>query len=154
MLQAMAMNPALARQLEANPGAAAMLNNPEMLRQMMNPANMQAMLQMQQAMGQLQASGIMPQTPAGMGGFGGMPGLGMPATPGVAPGLDFSSLFGGLPGASIPPAASPATPAVRFASQLQQLQDMGFSDEAANLQALSATGGNVTAAVERLLGGH
>eukprot|EP01035_Chromulina_nebulosa_P010858 gene10858-14557_t len=45
-------------------------------------------------------------------------------------------------------------PETRFASQLQQLQDMGFADRAANIQALLFTGGNVNAAVERLLGGR
>lgn len=39
-----------------------------------------------------------------------------------------------------------------YASQLSQLQDMGFVDTQANIQALRATGGNVHAAVERLLG--
>jgi len=33
------------------------------------------------------------------------------------------------------------------------LNDMGFFDPVANLQALVSTGGNVNAAVERLLGG-
>lgn len=42
-------------------------------------------------------------------------------------------------------------PNVRFASQLAQLREMGFYDEAENIQALLATGGNVNAAIERLL---
>jgi ubiquilin len=33
------------------------------------------------------------------------------------------------------------------------LQDMGFFDRDANIRALQATGGNVNAAVERLLSG-
>lgn len=33
------------------------------------------------------------------------------------------------------------------------LQDMGFSDREANIRALQATGGNVNAAVDRLLQG-
>jgi ubiquilin len=44
-------------------------------------------------------------------------------------------------------------PAARFASQISQLCDMGFLDTDANLRALIATGGNVNAAVERLLSG-
>lgn len=44
--------------------------------------------------------------------------------------------------------------AQRYATQLSQLEAMGFTDNEANLRALSATGGNVNAAVERLLGGH
>ena len=80
--------------------------------------------------------------------------------------LNFDSLFVNEP--SLSPAAHPPAPnnpfsapqplpsqdpAVRFAAQLQQLQDMGFSDGAANLQALVRTNGNVNAAVERLLSG-
>jgi ubiquilin len=53
----------------------------------------------------------------------------------------------------MPPAAppAPADPATTYASQQQQLQDMGFGDTAANLRALVQTQGNVNAAVERLL---
>lgn len=40
-----------------------------------------------------------------------------------------------------------------YATQLEQLRDMGFFDQAENLRALNATGGNVHAAVERLLNG-
>ena len=56
-------------------------------------------------------------------------------------------------GAAAAPGApgTPAPPRERFATQLQKLSDMGFTDEAANLTALQATGGNVNAAVERLL---
>lgn len=77
------------------------------------------------------------------------------AAAGGQPQLNFSSLFGPAGGAApaTTAAAPPQDPAVRFASQLQQLQDMGFSDQAANLAALQATGGSVNAAVERLLGG-
>jgi ubiquilin len=42
-------------------------------------------------------------------------------------------------------------PEVRFAVQLQQLQDMGFPNQQANIAALQATNGNVEAAIERLL---
>lgn len=39
-----------------------------------------------------------------------------------------------------------------YATQLSQLQEMGFFDTRENIQALMATAGNVHAAVERLLG--
>lgn len=39
-----------------------------------------------------------------------------------------------------------------YASQLAQLQEMGFFDTQENIRALVATAGNVHAAVERLLG--
>lgn len=56
---------------------------------------------------------------------------------------DLSSMLGG-------PAAV-RDPETTYARQLQQLQDMGFIDRDANVRALQATGGNVNAAVERLL---
>merc|ERR1740129_1445146 len=43
--------------------------------------------------------------------------------------------------------------ATMFANQLNQLNNMGFTDTDANLQALIATGGNVQAAIDRLLQG-
>eukprot|EP00043_Microstomoeca_roanoka_P006178 m.60825 g.60825 ORF g.60825 m.60825 type:complete len:528 (+) comp13306_c1_seq1:219-1802(+) len=62
--------------------------------------------------------------------------------------------FPGFPGFQ-PPSPAPSQqavdPAVRYASQQQQLQDMGFTDTAANLRALTATNGNVHLAVQRLL---
>jgi ubiquilin len=42
-------------------------------------------------------------------------------------------------------------PEERFATQLAQLQEMGFFDTQENIRALTATAGNVNAAVERLL---
>lgn len=44
-------------------------------------------------------------------------------------------------------------PEQRFQVQLDQLASMGFHDRAANIQALTATGGDVNAAIERLIGG-
>jgi len=46
------------------------------------------------------------------------------------------------------------SPEARFAVQLQQLNDMGFNDQEANIRCLTATAGNVNAAIERLLGGQ
>ncbi|XP_006876558.1 PREDICTED: ubiquilin-2-like isoform X3 [Chrysochloris asiatica] len=43
-------------------------------------------------------------------------------------------------------------PEVRFHQQLEQLNAMGFLNREANLQALIATGGDINAAIERLLG--
>ncbi len=145
-----------------NPQVRAMLSNPDMLRQMSNPAVMQAMMQMQQGMNTLQGMGM----GMGMNPFA-TPGAYNPyASPSVTPalaGLNFSSLLGSAGGAApvpvapvapVAPVVAAVDPAVRFASQLQQLQDMGFPDRAANLRALQATGGNVNAAVERLLNGN
>ena len=116
-----------------------MMSNPEFIRQMTNPSTLQAALQMQQAMQTLQNNGIslpgttaggMPGMPGGMagmpGGFGGMGGS--PFGGGMSGGLDFSSLLnggaaGGVGGSAAPPVVDAAT---RFASQLQQLRNMGF----------------------------
>lgn len=43
------------------------------------------------------------------------------------------------------------SPVMRFATQLQQLQSMGFFDPHENIQALTATNGNINAAIELLL---
>ena len=43
---------------------------------------------------------------------------------------------------------------VQFSSQLQQLEAMGFVNREQNLQALALTGGNVEAAVDRILSGN
>jgi len=112
----------------------------------------------------------------GMGllGYGGNAAAGVgpqpPATPvaGAPPAQpDFSSMLTNVlasmnqPAANLPaagatpqaPAAPAVSPEIRYSSQLSQLCDMGFFDSAANLRALVATGGNVNAAVERLLSG-
>ncbi|KAJ7227144.1 ubiquitin family-domain-containing protein [Mycena pura] len=52
-----------------------------------------------------------------------------------------------------PPPADARPPEERFQVQLQQLQDMGFSNAAQNVRALLATGGNVHSAIEYILGG-
>jgi len=97
----------------------------------------------------------------GMGAnpFAGMGATGGPTTGANPPPLDFSALLGGAPFGATPgtttttttTAVPPADPATRFAPQLQQLQDMGFNDRERNIQALQQTGGNVNAAVDRLL---
>ncbi|KAJ3188673.1 hypothetical protein HDU85_004387 [Gaertneriomyces sp. JEL0708] len=67
----------------------------------------------------------------GLGGLGGMGGM------------------GGFGGAPQQPADS-RPPEERFATQLQQLQEMGFHDGTKNLRALTISGGNVNAAIEWL----
>eukprot|EP00048_Salpingoeca_helianthica_P002337 m.56563 g.56563 ORF g.56563 m.56563 type:complete len:71 (+) comp12041_c0_seq1:606-818(+) len=54
-------------------------------------------------------------------------------------------MFGGMSGAA--PGAPVLPPRERFASQLRQLQDMGFADEELNIQILEQTNGNVDAAL-------
>ena len=78
-------------------------------------------------------------------------GFGAPA-PGANP---WASAFGGAGATPAAPAAPADTrpPEERFQVQLQQLQDMGFTNAAQNVRALLATGGNVHAAIEYILSG-
>ncbi|KAK0483857.1 hypothetical protein IW261DRAFT_1465443 [Armillaria novae-zelandiae] len=64
-------------------------------------------------------------------------------------------LGGGLGGFGAAPTAPADTrsPEERFQVQLQQLQDMGFTNASQNVRALLATGGNVHSAIEYILGG-
>lgn len=62
----------------------------------------------------------------------------------------FLSGFGGA-GATSPADSRP--PEERYASQLQSLRDMGFTNAQQNVRALLASGGDVQAAVEYILSG-
>jgi ubiquilin len=65
-------------------------------------------------------------------------------------------LGAGLPaggGATAAAAASAEPPEVRYQVQLEQLQNMGFTNASQNVRALLATGGNVHAAIEYILTG-
>ena len=160
-------NPMMRQLRETNPQMAAMMDNPETMRAMLDPNNIRAIAQMEQAMNQL--SGSFP----GIGLGGSIPPL--PNSSGIsAPsqgGLDFSSLLGtsrgaGAGGVSNPlfpfmmsptggvgtgqPSSQPA-PGQRFRVQLQNLQDMGFTDRSSNIQALTRSHGNVNRAIEILL---
>jgi len=126
MMDAMiSSQPQLQSMLQANPAMRRMLTDPAALRAMANPANLRAMAQMQSMM---QTMG------GGMGGAG-----------------DFGAM-GGMPFAGFAPAAPALPPAQLYATQLQQMADMGFTDTETNTRALQATGGNVNAAIERLFG--
>ncbi len=64
--------------------------------------------------------------------------------------------FGGGGGFGFPqpfaPQAPQQQPEVLYATQLRQLQEMGFYDQAANIRALVSTGGDVNAALSILFG--
>ncbi|KAJ8473882.1 hypothetical protein ONZ45_g16134 [Pleurotus djamor] len=79
-----------------------------------------------------------------LGSMGGGAGLGA----GAGAGAGLGSLFGA------PPApADTRSPEERYQVQLQQLQEMGFSNATQNVRALLATAGNVQAAIEYILSG-
>jgi len=109
-----------------NPMLSGMMNNP-MVQQMMN--NPEAMRQAMQMM-------------MGGGGGGGMGGMG---------GLDPFAALGGAGGASgFGQPADNRPPEERFATQLRQLNEMGFFNYDQNIQALSRSGGDVNGALEWL----
>jgi len=167
VLEGMAQNPEMLQNLirasggmmggiDANdPMVGAIINNPDMIRSMLNPQMMRTMLDMQAAM-------------QGGGGGGGIPGRGAApnstgAPGGMGAGMPFAAMmeqlgrgFGGSQGGGggnnlwVPPPPV-QNPEETYAEQLKQLQEMGFWDREANIRALQATGGNVSASVERLL---
>ncbi|XP_029919185.1 ubiquilin-4-like [Myripristis murdjan] len=180
MMQSLAQNPELASQVLMNnplfagnpqlqeqfraqlPIFLQQMQNPEALSVMTNPRAMQALMQIQQGLQTLQteAPGLMPSLVSG--GIPGIPtGGGMPPeNPASSPSAGTNTaqqqqlmqqmlqMFAGGGGGG----AMTQTPEVRFQSQLDQLNAMGFINREANLQALIATGGDINAAIERLLG--
>ncbi|ESQ50791.1 hypothetical protein EUTSA_v10022621mg [Eutrema salsugineum] len=146
MNQLISLNPQLRTMLDANPQLREMMQNPDFLRQFSSPEMMQQMMTLQQSL-LSQNRNTTTQEPGQTGGAAA-------AGTGNNMGLDllmnmFGSLgAGGLSGTN----QSNVPPEERYATQLQQLQEMGFYDRAENIRALLATNGNVNAAVERLLG--
>ncbi|KAM3824921.1 ubiquilin-4 isoform 3-T3 [Vipera latastei] len=155
--------------LAQNPEVAAQMQNPDSLSILTNPRAMQALLQIQQGLQTLQteAPGLVPSLGS----------LGPPQPPAPSPGgttVPEPPVSGILAPASASPAgdSNPSqqlmqhmvqllastnsqqaqSPEVRFQQQLEQLSAMGFINREANLQALIATGGDINAAIERLLG--
>ncbi|KAK1423001.1 hypothetical protein QVD17_18294 [Tagetes erecta] len=144
MEQIMNQNPQLRTMFDANPQLREMMQNPEILRQLTSPQMMQQMMSLQQLLPQLnqQQSTLDPtQTGAATGTQNNM-------------GLDLlMNMFGGLgAGGLAVPNVPDVPPEQLYATQLSQLQEMGFFDTQENIRALRATSGNVHAAVERLLG--
>ncbi|KAG5842820.1 hypothetical protein ANANG_G00181810 [Anguilla anguilla] len=161
MMQSLAQNPDIASQVMMNnplfagnpqlqeqfrlqlPVFLQQMQNPEALSVMTNPRAMQALLQIQQGLQTLQteAPGLMPSLAPG-----GIPTAPCPQDPAQQQLMQqMLQMFAGG-------GASTQTPEVRFQQQLEQLSAMGFINREANLQALIATGGDINAAIERLLG--
>lgn len=162
--QLMDQNPDVSR-LFSNPDLMRQLQNPETLSMLTNPRAVQALMQIQQGLQTLQAEvpGFMSRLSTG--------GLTVPPTTGSSLPPENpqppAMATGSTPAAATSPSQqqlmqqmlqmfagggpSLQTPEVRFRQQLDQLNAMGFIDRQANLQALIATGGDVNAAIERLL---
>ncbi|XP_042682768.1 ubiquilin-1 isoform X3 [Centrocercus urophasianus] len=160
-------NPQLQEQMRQQlPTFLQQMQNPDTLSAMSNPRAMQALLQIQQGLQTLatEAPGLIPGFNPGLGGLG---------STGAPTGSNVPS---SVPSDSTNPASGAAEPShqqfvqqmlqalaganaqqfqnpeVRFQQQLEQLSAMGFLNREANLQALIATGGDINAAIERLLG--
>lgn len=159
-------NPMMQELARTNPQAAEMMRNPEFLRAMTNPETLRALMHVQNVMrnvgGDLGGSGMglggtnpgLSPTPSTEGNANNVPNMATP--PATNP---FAGFFGagggatgmGMPAVPQPPAMSQEQLEDMYQSQLAQLRDMGFLDTQMCLQALRQTGGNVSAAVERLL---
>ncbi|XP_023658846.2 ubiquilin-1 [Paramormyrops kingsleyae] len=161
-------NPQLQQQMRQQlPVFLQQMQNPEMLSAMSNPRAMQALLQIQQGLQTLatEVPGFMPGL--GMGPLSAVLGgaVGTAGNPASAPAsADPGSSQAGAEAsrqqqfvqqmlqALASTSSQVQSPEVRFQQQLDQLNAMGFLNREANLQALIATGGDVNAAIERLLG--
>ncbi|GLT26895.1 hypothetical protein SLA2020_019350 [Shorea laevis] len=140
--QVLGFNPQLRSMLDSNPQLREMMQNPEFLHQLTSPELMQQLLTLQQSLmsqlGQQQSTQEPSQTGRGTANNLGLEML--------------MNMFGGLGTGSLAAPRSDVPPEQLYATQLTQLQEMGFLDTQENIQALIATAGNVHAAVERLLG--
>ncbi|KAJ4784738.1 Ubiquilin-1 [Rhynchospora pubera] len=150
--QLLGFNPTLRSLLDSNPQLREMIQNPEFIRQLMSPETMQQILSLQQSLqGLAQLGRQQPGQEQNQTGSGTAPGAGL----GSNANLELlRNLFGGLGagGFGAPVNQSNVPPEELYATQLTQLQEMGFIDTQENIRALIATSGNVHAAVERLLG--
>ncbi|KAJ8501357.1 hypothetical protein OPV22_011909 [Ensete ventricosum] len=138
------LNQQLGGSLGSNSQLRDMLQNPELIRQLASPDMLQQLQSFQQSLlsqvVRQQSSQEQNQNDGGAAGTTNTSGLEL-----------LMNMFGGLgPGAGVPN-NSDVPPEERYATQLSQLQEMGFLDTPANIRALSATSGNVHAAVDWIL---
>ncbi|TKR94069.1 hypothetical protein L596_008410 [Steinernema carpocapsae] len=139
------------------------MNNPQMLSALMKPRVQEAFRQIQQGMQTLQTeapellstmfgAGAVGAAAAGSGSSQGSTDSGA-ANQNTGNGnamQDLMRQFMNLQAGSNDSAAQ-VPPEERFQSQLETLRSMGFVNDAANIQALTATFGDVQAAIDRLL---
>ncbi|NXX78991.1 UBQL1 protein, partial [Urocolius indicus] len=159
-------NPQLQEQMRQQlPTFLQQMQNTDTLSAMSNPRAMQALLQIQQGLQTLatEALGLIPGFNPDLGGLGSTGAPTGSTVPSSVPSENTSPTSGSvesdhqqfvqqmlqaLAGAN---AQQLQIPEVRFQQQLEQLTAMGFLNHEANLQALIATGGDISAAIERLL---
>lgn len=143
--QVIGLNPQMSNMLDSNAQLREMMQNPDFIRQLTSPETMQQLLTLRQTL--MPLLGQQPSTPESgqtVGRAGSLDPMGLEM---------LMNMFGGLgTGSPTVPTRSDVPPEELYATQLSQLQEMGFFDTRENIQALMATAGNVHAAVERLLG--
>ncbi|KAH9520151.1 Ubiquilin-1 [Bulinus truncatus] len=197
MLQSLSANPELAQQIigsnplfannpqmQANfttmmPNLLQQMQNPEIQNMVTNPRALEALMQIQNGLSQLQQES--PNLFSSMTGLGSASPLmtGVPTTPttqsSTAPSTATITPTEGITSGGGPLGQGPQgnteafssmmaqmmqmmvggqqnqPPEQRYASQLEQLATMGFVDREANIRALTATFGDVNAAIDRLL---
>jgi hypothetical protein len=170
MQNSIRQNPGLFRQMisQQDPMAAMLFQNmsdeqvAQVITQMLNPDNMNRMMQMEQQLRGLNlvAGNTANATTTNANNNGNInpmfnpwsspnntttPTLSTAAAQASHPGLDFSTL--------LQPQSSNLHPVDRFRIQLRSLYDMGFDDEIWNIAALQSVNGNLNRAVDLLLSG-
>ncbi|XP_062200596.1 ubiquitin domain-containing protein DSK2a-like [Phragmites australis] len=146
MNQLLNFNPNARNLMESNTQLREMFQNPEFLRQLTSPETLQQLLSFQQTL-----VGQLGQHQPSLDGNQGGNATGTRGTANLDTLMSMLSGLGSGGGLGVPNISN-VPPEELYATQLTQLQEMGFIDTAENIQALVATAGNVHAAVERLLG--
>lgn len=146
MNQLLNFNPNTRNLMESNTQMREMLQNPEFLRQLTSPETLQQLILFQQSL-----LGQLGQHQPSQGGNNAGSATGTRGNPSLDTLMSMLSGLGSGGGLGVPNTSN-VPPEELYATQLTQLQEMGFIDTAENIQALLATAGNVHAAVERLLG--
>ena len=149
MTQMMQMNPMVQQMAQQNPQVAMLLQNPQLMAQLMNPQTMQAMMQMQQVMGSLQAAHAGAPVPGGQQPDYASMMAAMQNNPMFAEMVAGGGGMGGGAAMPLPPAAL-AEFEQRYSGEIAQLEAMGFTDRAANIEALRVCDGNVELAINYL----
>ncbi|CAN6294434.1 unnamed protein product [Urochloa humidicola] len=146
MNQLLNFNPNARNLMESNTQLREMFQNPEFLRQLTAPETLQQLLSFQQTL-----LGQLGQNQSSQDGNNSGSATGTRGSPSLDTLMSMLSGLGSGGGLGVPNTSN-VPPEELYATQLTQLREMGFIDNAENIQALVATAGNVHAAVERLLG--
>ncbi|OII72062.1 uncharacterized protein cubi_01395 [Cryptosporidium ubiquitum] len=137
-------NPMFAQLSANNPMLDQMLNNPEMMRMMLNPQMIQSVLNSNNTNNNTTNSNP-------FSSLNGVPNNlqlnGLLNDPNIASML--SGMVNGMNGGVNSNTSAPTTQ--MYATQLSQLRDMGFIDTDASLSALQESGGDINAAINKLL---